>query len=441
MKYAQLTRFLLPLAVTIVVQGVGLQFLSGGMARVPQATATLASFGLAWGLVSLLVSALLQVKQLSLVLVEGRLAFNKVLTFIWLMGLLSGGLIVSFALGPFSLWLIEGLHGIEPALSALVRNILLWFIPLPLLRALALFYSGLLIQIRRTDIASYATLSGLGVSILAVFLLLPAEFVQNKPILLPIVVTYVGMFVELGVVVWGHRRYVDPILLNKNEGADLSLAYIIRFFWPLAFIMIMQGVSRPLINLFVSRGADGAEALAILTVVYALGHLPYGWLNEIRNLAPSFKNEPNSLPYIRRFALACGLVSFGSALLLFWTPLRDYILQTLIGLDPNLAARSAVPLMIFSFFSIVVTLRAHWHGVGLLEHRTKALAPSAPSRVGAILIALILLQPFDLSGATRGVAALLAGFTFESLAVWWGVQGRRIYLRRKENRKLAKVTN
>jgi hypothetical protein len=437
-RYLELSRYLLPLALTIIVQELGGQFLNGGMARVPQATATLASFGLAWGLVSLPLSALLQVKQLSLVLVDSRPSFARVSAFVWLSGLLAGLLVVSFTFGPSSVWLIEGLHGIEPGLSGAVREILFWFIPIPLLRALTLFYAGLLLQIRRTDLASYATVAGLVASILTVFGFLPAGFVQANPIWLPIIVTYAGVLVELAILLWGQWRFIGPSL--AEAGSDLSLGYIVRFFWPLAFIMIIQGVSRPLINLFVSAGPDGPEALAVLTVVYALALLPYGWLNEIRNLAISFKGDADSLPYIRRFAAGCGLLSLAMMLVMFWLPpLRVYILRNLIGLEPALAAKAVVPLLIFSLFPLVVTIRGYWHGIGLLERRTKALAPSAPARLAAIWLSLVILQNFQLAGASLGVTALLAGFTAEALAVWWGVQGRPSFRNRKKGGELAKA--
>ena len=47
MTYAQLTRFMLPLVVTALVQELSGQFLNGGMARMPGAVETLAAFGLA----------------------------------------------------------------------------------------------------------------------------------------------------------------------------------------------------------------------------------------------------------------------------------------------------------------------------------------------------------------------------------------------------------
>lgn len=420
--YIQFLRFLLPLVLTVVAQEVGGQVLNGGMARVPQATETLASYGLAWGLVNFTISPLLQITQLGLVLVDSQHALRKVRTFALICSSALAGILATLALTPLGVWVVEDLHGVDRALGTVAREALFWLIPIPLLRGLIRFYTGLLMRIRRTDVVSYAILSGIGASILAVFALLPARFVQERPIRLPLLVTYAGALAELAVVLWGRRQYARHRFTGAGE--RLTLAYVFRFFWPLALIMAIQGLSRPLINLFVSRGEDGAEALAVLTVVYTLGHLPYGWLNEIRNLPPAFKDKAGSLPYIRRFALGCGLFSFSVMIALFWTPLRGYILETLIGIDAALVAHSGAPLILFSFFPLTVMTRAYLHGIGLLEHRTKVMAPSGPSRIGAILVTLTILSTTQLHGATRGVAALLSGFVVETLAVGWGVLGR-----------------
>lgn len=424
MIYLQLLRFLLPLVLTIVVQELSGQLLTGGMARAPEATATLAGFGLAWGLVSFLSSALSQTKQLGLVLVDGRPALRKAQGFVLGFGLLLAAVLAGLTGGPLSTWVIEGLHGVSAPLSGTVRTALFWFIPIPIISGLALFYAGLLIRVRRTGLISSATLANIVVSVLTVLVLLPTPFIQAQPIRLPLVVVYAGVLVELVVMWWGYRRHVWPRLTDTDPGG-LTLAYIARFFWPLALIMIIQGMSRPLINLFIAREPGGTEALAVLTVIYTLAHLPYGWLNEIRNLAPAFRDRPENLGHIRRFALGCGFFSFGLMVGMFWTPLRGYILETLLGLNPSLATQAAVPLVIFTFFPLAVMGRAYLHGVGLVEHRTQAMAPSAPARVVAILIALALLQAAGVHGAPRAVAALLSGFVLETVVVWWGVRGRQ----------------
>jgi hypothetical protein len=426
--YPQFIRFLFPLMLLMIVQGFSRQVLNGGMARMPRATETLASYGLAWGVVTVLTSPLLQGRQLALVLVDSRPAFIRVGLFVLVCGILLGAILVSLATTPPGIWIIEDLHGVSHSLGLVARETLLWLAPFPVVSSMFRFYSGLLIRIKRTDIVSYAALAGIVASIATVFALLPARAIQNKPILLPILVTYASAIPELGIVLWGYQRYVKRTLQDGSQA--LTWTYMIRFFWPLALIMAIQGLSRPLINLFISRGADGEQALAVLTVVYALGHLPYGWLNDIRSLPPAFREKKGSLAAIRRFALGCGLLSFSTMIFFYWTPLRDTILVKWIGVEAELVKYCKWPLILFTFFPLAVMVRAYLHGVGLLEHRTKALAPSGPARIGAILVSLTLfyllqsMQVVTIHGATRALAALLSGFVVETLVVWWGVRGR-----------------
>jgi hypothetical protein len=314
-------------------------------------------------------------------------------------------------------------------LGGVVRVALLWLAPYPLVKGAALLYAGLLLRVRRTEIVSYATLANLAVSIVAVFLLLGLPWVHAQPIRLPVVVTYAGLGVELALLLAGVARHMpqEDRQTTQPKGAAVSrLTYgaIVRFFWPLVLIMLIQELSRPLINLFVARGPDPTTALAVLALLYTLGRIPYGWLNEIRNLASAFRDEPDSRIRIRRFAVACGLVSLAMMVVLFWTPLRTVILERWIGAPPELAAQARLPLYLFAGFSFAVTVRAYYHGIALVERRTQSLAPSAPARLAAIIGALVLLPWAGITGATLGVAALLSGFTVEAVVVWWGVRGR-----------------
>ena len=419
MTYAQLTRFMLPLMLTALVQELSGQFLNGGMARMPRATETLAAFGLAYGIASLLSGILTQARQLSLVLVEHNQGYRTVFRFAILAGLALSGVLALCALTPLGDWLIGDLHGVEPSLTDVVLLAFLWLIPYPFLRGMTRIYIGTLLRIRRSEIPAYGTTAGIGLSILTVFLLLPIDFVQRDPILLPVLATYAGVLTELAVVVWGHWRHVR--FPAQNDAPALEMSYVLRFFWPLALIMAVQSGTRPLINIFVARAADGTEALAVLTIVYALGHIPYGWLNEVRNLPTAFR-EANDLARIRRFICGCGLFSFVWMAAIVWTPAADYLLQTWIGISPELVAHCLVPLSVFCGFPIVVSIRSYIHGIGLLEHRTQAMAPSAPSRVATVVLMLTALSGFDLHGATRATIALLSGHTVETIVVWWSIR-------------------
>ena len=446
--YRTLFWFLLPLVITELIYELGIQVINGGIARVPRPTEILAAYGIAWGLTSFLTGTVSQTRQMSMVLVRDRATFHTVFRCVAGFGGVHFLILGCLAFTPVGLWVIDELHAVDPILGGTVRGALGLLLPIPLIVGITRFLSGLLLRVRRTDIISYAMMAGISMSVVSVFLFLPTPTVQADPILLPVAATYFGVLTELVVIIYGYRRFVRRTLRKGGStegeratghdvtgqdvvGQDasgepvsrrpyaLTTGYVLRFYWPLAVTIGIQALSRPIINLFVARGADGTESLAVLTIVYALAHLPYGWLNELKNLPPAFQRQDPEGRIIRRFTAICGLISFGTMVLMFWTPLRFILLETLIGVDHEFAVRCTVPLIIFSFFPLAVTIRSYLHGIALRDHRTGAIAPSGPARAGAIVIVVNVLALFDLHGAIRGVAALYSGFVTETIVVRW----------------------
>ena len=446
--YRSLFWFLLPLVITELIYELGIQVINGGIARVPRPTETLAAYGIAWGLTSFLTGTVSQTRQMSMVLVRDRATFHTVFRCVAGFGGAHFLILVSLAFTPVGLWAIDELHAVDPTLGGTVRRALGYLLPIPLIVGITRFLSGLLLRARRTDIVSYAMMAGISMSVLSVFLFLPTPAVQTDPILLPVVATYFGVLTELTVIIYGYRRFVRRSLhrgdrdgatgrkqaAGQDAGGEpvtrkplpLTAAYVLRFYWPLAITIGIQALSRPIINLFVARGTDGTESLAVLTIVYALAHLPYGWLNELKNLPPAFQRQDPDGRIIRRFTAVCGMISFASMALMFWTPMRFFLLETLIGVDHDFAMRCTVPLIIFSFFPLAVTIRSYLHGIALRDHRTSAIAPSGPARAGAIVIVVNVLALFDLHGAIRGVAALYSGFVTETIVVRWRMGRSRV---------------
>lgn len=408
----------------MAAQELSIQFLNGGMARLPRPTETLAAFGLALGLMTILTGALYQARQLGLVLVENKNQLRRVTACVTAAGFLLSGVTGYLGISEFGTWLVQDFHQISPELAGEVKFALWGMAPVPVINGWVRYYSGLLAKIRKTEIVSASSLMGIIIRIAMIFMLIDADFVQDRPVLLPVAAAVGGALFEFLVVLFGHVRWVRPTL--PDEGESIGYVAIFRFFWPLAAIMMMQGVTRPLINLYVSRGSDATEALAALTVVYALGHIHYGWLNELRSLAPAFQKEQGYDRVVRRFTGACGAFGLAMALTLFWTPaIRTWMLEDLIGVTSQIAMLCVTPLCIFTFFPLPVSVRTYYHGRGLVLRRTEAMAPSGPARVAAAWLALIVLGMTPVAGATRGIAALFCGFCAEALTVRWGVRRHR----------------
>ena len=415
-RLSVLLRFLLPLAITLMARDLAGPFVNGGMARMPGATETLAGFGLAWGLVFLVASPLSMVSQLSLVLAKNEASHRRLRSWVAGGGIFLCGAVAILAVTPLGGWVLSVLHAVDEGLAGQTRLGLLLFVPFPLLEGGVRYYSGFLVKAHRTEVITLGTVARVGCSILTVIALLPMPLVRDKPMLLPAAVVYAGLIAEAFVVGWGYRRFGRRQAAKAGDDI-ITFRYAAGFFYPLALVMVLQAASRPMVNLFVSRGENGAESLAVLTIVYPLGHLLYGWLNELRNLPPAFRDIAGSAAPIRRLVRVCGFLSFCAMVLAFWTPAGGFILREMLGLPEPLAAQCRAPLALFVFFPVVVTARAYYHGVAVVLERTESLTFSGPARIAIIFIMLTFLPSAGLGGATLGVAALLSGFVLETAVV------------------------
>lgn len=183
--YAQFIRFLAPLILAMVAQGLSAQFLNGGMARVPQAIETLAAFGLAHGLITVMSGPLHQSRQLGLAMIDNEGQLRTGTRTVVVIGIALSLATAILGLGGPGRWIVQDLHGIESTLADQAQTAMLWLIPLPLVSGLSRYYSGLLAHARRTQIVSASALVGIGVRIGSVFMLLPMAVVKGQPILLP----------------------------------------------------------------------------------------------------------------------------------------------------------------------------------------------------------------------------------------------------------------
>ena len=436
--YLQFARFVLPLSIAVVAFTFSNQVINGGLARAPRTVESLAAFALAWGIIEFFVSVIYPSRQVSLVLAADRHALRRILQFVVGVGLLAAATVSSLVFTPAGPWVLQDIHGADTELSAIVTHALAWMIPLPLLDGLIRTLAGVLMRLRRTEIVSVASMSEIGAMLVVVPVLLPTDIVQAQPIRLAIFAIFAGLAANGAVLLWGYFSVARPKLHaappadskeagakseGDSEGAAITASYLWRFFWPLSLTVAVQGASRPLINLFVSRSPGGEQALAVLAIVYTLTYLPYGWVNDLRAVVAAFSKAGGNVRHqLRRFATGCCVTSLTLNVVLFWTPLREIILIDLIALNPTLVELCREPLLLFSAVPLAVTVRAYFQGIALFEHRTRALAPSGPCRIIIIFAVLMIVPATAMAGASRGMLALAAGFFLEAAVAWWFVR-------------------
>ncbi|XP_065915290.1 progressive ankylosis protein homolog B-like isoform X2 [Dysidea avara] len=422
-----LTRFLIPVAFTDIAVDVGEQFLNRSIAQSSNVVNTLASFGLAYVLVKFCVGVLGETKHVGLVLVKDRPGWIRTWLYCTIMALITCLLLILIAVTPLGQLLFERLHHVTSSVGHMSQVALLFMCAYPLFDMTAWLHVGILLQWHYSSVAGITFLADILMQMLSVGILLHTPLLCNNVIAIPILALYAGVLVRCSISLVMFFRLVFPHL-SREKIAPITTLKLAKFLWPLMLSLSIQRISRPVVNLLVARSSSSrcgsAEAIAVLTTTYPIGHLPYGWLNQLRTISPAFqqaiKNRGRLISgrHIGIFSVCCLIFSLSVAFLLFWTPgLSITILTRILNIPKNLAELCVGPLKVFTFFGITVTTRSSISGWLALHKRTKLLVPSGPIRMVVIVSFLLLLPKLGLQGAMIGVVALFMGFAIEAVVI------------------------
>lgn len=417
-RQRELWAVILPLAAVPVMMNLSRTFFSAVLNRFESATDELAAFGVGFYLVMMLWSPSMHFDQMTLMFGKTRRSFRRVLAAATLFGCAVSALGLAIGLVPPLRWfVIEFLQrSPDAAVSDRVAFVVMALAPVPLIQALERVIRGALIQARRTRLVFIVFATGRVLSIAGAIALFPADFIQERPLLLPVIAYFIDSATRLVAYAFIAWRVVWP-QLPENGDEPPALSTLFRFQYPLMLTALMMALSRPIINAFIAGLDDGKIGLAALTVVYPLSNLTYGWLNDARVLAPAFRDRPDSIRAIRRFSLTSSSIVFVVTALLFATPTVDVILSRVMGAADDLLPYCRSALLVFCLFPFVVAARGYIQGVAVAQGRTMSMLWSGPLRVVSIVVALYSLAFAGVGGATLGAIALLVGFITEATVV------------------------
>lgn len=158
LSYREIFKFFLPLALMMSLGGFLQPIIQSGLARSYSSTQSLAAFGVALSLLTVLTGALGMLHNVSLVYAEkiGDKNWPYIFRFCLYTGILISILIFTLAVTPIGFWVFNRIIGVSVEITEIARKIMLVFSFIPLIRVIREAYWGVLMTERNTRMIGVA---------------------------------------------------------------------------------------------------------------------------------------------------------------------------------------------------------------------------------------------------------------------------------------------
>ena len=413
--------FFLPLILTTELHQLSHALVHGFLARLGDPTTTLAAFSIAFSFNTTLSGIIAVSTQAGMSYVTDKRSVWRVARFYFLVSLVPFIIIETVSLTSLGDWLFGTFMGASPEVTRLAKASAavmgLWIFPNQI-RNLA---TALCMLRRRTILISHSTMVRL---VSQALLLLVLPFWLEGAV--AGAASLVGcMIVEAIYMFCVSRRFYAELPARGGEHASYRQMW--TFSWPLMVTQITENGVTFVINFFLGRLANPDLALAAFGVVNALKSLVASPLRNLAQTSQALVHNRTDMRVMLTFAHRLTIVYCLLVCALFYTPMRDVILNGVMGLPEKLATYAAPGVYMILLVVIVWGYSSLFRGLLSAMRKTRIIAASAVIRLLTVIaVGSVTLFAPNLNGAAVGVAAIGCAFLAEVLILGWSV---RLYSR------------
>jgi len=409
-----------PLAAMWVMMAVELPLINAVIARMPNAEANLAAFGVTFSLSLIIESPIIMLLSAGTALPNDPYSYKKLLRFTHILAGILTLIHIVVAVTPLYEIVLKNVIDAPERIIPLSRHAFLIMVPWSGAIAYRRLFQGILIKYMRTWIVPVTIISRL---ITAAAVLGSGFIIQSIP------GSSIGAYsLSIGVIVaafsaYGFARKTirEQIHTAAPNSKQLTWRFLLRFYIPLALTTIITLVGRSIITLGIARASFPMPSLAVWPVV--MGFIFIG-----RSLALSFQEAAitllpykGSYPVLRNFTLSLSLILGILFLVAGITPLSELYYSTLAGLKPELVDFTLTPTLIMSVVPLISALISWRRGQLIYIQNTSPISKAVGLNLIVLLVVLFTLGPLTtVPGVTIAGIALSMSVAVEYVYLFYG---------------------
>jgi hypothetical protein len=215
--------------------------------------------------------------------------------------------------------------------------------------------------------------------------------------------------------------YETAAIERTEEGP--TYRQMLTLWVPLAASIVMMVLEPSIINVGLGRTADPELALAAYGVAFSLALLVEAPILMLLDASVARSRSRAAFVLLRRFTVALGLIVTVIGLIVSLTPLYDLIVEGLMNIPLDVAARARPTLQVLSFWSFPIAWRRTHQGLLIRANRTAVITAATGVRLLTLACGLfvgLLLLPER--GALVAGLAMDVSVVIESALITWATR-------------------
>lgn len=432
-KYKELIKFFLPLAVMPVIIGITHNAINASLARLPFPEITLAVYAVSKSLTNIIKSPIHMSRQIVTSLVDDRKSFKLVSRFVMGLAVFFFIIIASLAYSPLGELVFKKIIGLKNSQEikfAYQALSIMAFIPL--VESVRNMMQGLAISLKKTNLIT----PGVVIRVISISLILIWATLKQavSGVTAASGVWLTGITIEMIFITFALRYTFGSFKkvfksLPDNISKSINFKRIIKFFVPIAVMAFLARFVQPLVQSGIVRTSIGTHDLAAYGVSWTLVLIFVGPLKQLHQCSLVYARNLNKENWqkILRFSLASGTAVSLILISLALTELGDFVLIRLISVSPEITEIVQKVIFAFVLFPVIKAFRESFWGVMMQRQTTNIIA--AGKIVGlifVILVFLIMALTLEVNSAIIAALSLTAGEAADALTISFFIKKNNI---------------